>query len=98
MGLEVIAGAAVASALATGYQAVTADQAQKKTLRNQRVANQQAQNAARKQEGLAEESIARANKKTPDVAALLAEATTLKPPSTLLTGPSGLPSTNMLGY
>ena len=97
MAKTAIAIGAVTAALASGVSAERQDSAARKSRNMTRTANQQAQNAAMKQNQLAEEQIARADKKTPDLAALLADQQQLRGPSTMLTGPSGLPANSMLG-
>ena len=97
MAKGVIAAGAVVSALAAGYGAVSADQAQQKSRKMQANAQQQAQAAAQKQNAQADEALMRANKKQPDVAALLADATAMKPQQTKLGGSNGIASSNLLG-
>lgn len=88
-GTEILAGAAIVSALTGGYSAVSSDQAQKKSRNNQRDAQSVASANAARQNQLAEQSVAKVKK--PDLAALLAGMQTggAQQPSTLLTGPTG---------
>ncbi len=81
--------ASIVGALATGYNAVQTDTAQRKGRAMQKTANQQAQNAALKQEQSAEDAVRRANKQQPDIAALLADAQGPQKPATMLTGTTG---------
>lgn len=96
MAKTALAIGAVAGALAGTYSAVSQDQAQGKARKAQGMAQQQAQGAALKQSQAADESIARANRKQPDLAAMLAQSQQTRAPSTLLTG-SGMPVNQQLG-
>ena len=85
---------AVSSALATTYSAYEQQQSAKKGRKMQEGAQQQAMAQAQGQQRASEEQMRRANRKVPDVAALLADAQQMRQPSTML---SGLPTSNLLG-
>lgn len=95
--LSVIAVASVIGAGIQGVQAVGADKSQRKSLKQQKVGQQQAENAALKAEQTNQMALNQAKRKPPDIASLLAEVQGLRPPSTLLTGTTGLPTNNTLG-
>ena len=91
---------AVASVAGTGasiYGGVQQQKAAKKGRQLSRDANQQAENAARKNMETAEQNINRANQKQPDIAAILASAQAPKVPSTILSGASGIQTSTLLG-
>ncbi len=98
MAKTALAVGAVVSALATTYGTVKQDQAQGKARKTQRTANQLAQNAALKNEQQTERELMRAQRSQPDLAALLAEQQAgARGPSTMLTGTTGLSTSNLLG-
>ncbi len=95
MAEAVIATGAVISALAASAGTVQQDQAQRKSLTNQKTAQQQAQNATMRQELQTEQQLMKANQKPPDIAELLAGVAKQKPKGTDLTG--GAAGTSLLG-
>jgi len=93
-GISAGAYSAIAAIGALGvstYSTIEQSNAQKKSRKLQSVAQQLSQNAAAKQERINEEGIRKANRKQPNVAALLAEQQLMRPPSTVLT------TSNLLG-
>lgn len=89
--------AATAAAVGTAYSIYSGERASKK----QDQAQQAAQTAAAKQEKLADQAVNAANRKTPDVSAMLSSAAQMGksgPASTLLTGAGGVdPNALLLG-
>lgn len=90
------AALAITAALSAGYAVHSGERgaaAQKQGLKRQATAQQQAQDAARRQAKLAAEAQARANRPKSDIGSILAteaELSTAGPASTMLTGPSGV--------
>lgn len=81
--------AATAAAVGTAYSIYSGERASKK----QDQAQRQAQETAKKQEGLAEQAVNAANRKAPDTGALLTAAQQMGAGgigSTMLTGPGGV--------
>lgn len=91
--------AAIAAVASTGYSIYSGEQQakqQKKSLQMQEQANKQAVATATKQEKSAEENIRAANRKQADVSAILAAAQeTGGGDRTLLTGPTGVDTSQL---
>jgi len=98
--LTALAGLAAAS---TGYSIYAGEQGrkqQKAALRQQEAAQRQAEARALSQQRSSEQAMAAANRKRPDVNAILAaaqEASKTGSASTMLTGPRGANGTSSLG-
>jgi uncharacterized protein HemX len=101
MGIEVaiaaMAAAAAAGAGATAYGAVSANDAQKKAMQQQKKAQSAAAGTAASEQRMSQQAQAAANRKAPDIAALMASANT-PGSNTMLTGPGGVnPNSLSLG-
>lgn len=91
--------AGVASALAAGAQGITSDAASRKGRRQQRAANDTAVANAAAEQRKADEALAAANRRAPDVNSLLTaeQQDRLRgPTTTLLTGAAGAVDPNRL--
>jgi hypothetical protein len=85
-----IAGAG--TAIAGGVQGAQANRQQEDAMRQQKKAQEQAMRQATEQQMTSEQTIARANRKSPDIGSIYAEAANRAGPSssTMLTGPTGV--------
>ena len=96
MGMDPITMLAISAAVGTGYSIYQGEKAsaqQEKSLQMQEQAQQEAKSAAKSQERKSEMAYNAANRKTPDVGAIMSSAEQAAkggPSGTMLTGPAGV--------